>query len=158
MFEVLFDLSLLIFSYLGIIYSIHRWVTAPTSQNDSNHSRNVVPDRLRKDRETETSVIITPVNVQSPACSDVPEVALSPYGDHVPEDHVLRRHFSSYVHSLLGELHRVNEPQEVVLLRHYHQWLSSQHEECLKDRKCFLQLVDAYSGSKQVAAVSSEGI
>jgi hypothetical protein len=158
MFEVLLDFFLLIFSYLGIIYSIHRWVTAPTSQNDSNHSRNVVPDRFRKDRETVTAVTIPPVEVQSPACSDLPEVSLSLYGEHVPEDHVLRRHFSSYVHSMLHELHSVNEPQDVVLLRHYRQWLLAQHEACLKEGKSFQQLLDAYYGSKQVAEVPAEGV
>lgn len=158
MFEVLLDLSLLILSYLGIIYSIHRWVTAPGHPRDSDERKNVVPDRFREDHESDESVNIPPVNLSSPASSGLAEVSLIPYGDHVPEDHALRRHFSSYVYSMLDELHSINEPQEVVLLRHFRQWFMAQHEACLRDGKCFQQLLDAYYGSKQCSAVPSGGI
>lgn len=53
------------------------------------------------------------------------------FGPHVPQEHVLRRHFMTHVRAMLCALTPC--PTDSVLRRHHAHWLETQMAACLRD-------------------------
>ena len=53
------------------------------------------------------------------------------FGPHVPEDHVLRRHYLALLESRLNEISP--PPTDSVLRRHHQQWLEARLARCIED-------------------------
>ena len=155
MFEVLFDLFLLIFSYLAIIYSIHRWVSLHEVEKFLVSTTFQAP---HQEMDKDNGVEAESLSLEEAPRSGIDQLSAGFYGDHVPEDHALRRHFVAYISSMLDELHGVKAPEEAVLLRHHRQWLEAKREACLEDKHSFDVLIDEYLDAKRDNLVDSERI
>ena len=153
MFEVLFDLFLLIFSYLAIIYSIHRWVSIHEVDEILVATTVEVP---HQEGDKDNGVEAESLSFEEASPSGIDQLSAGFYGDHVPEDHALRRHFVAYISSMLDELYGVQAPEEAVLLRHHRQWLEAKREACLEDKHSFDDLVAAYLDAKRDNLMDSE--
>ena len=53
------------------------------------------------------------------------------FGPHVPQDHVLRRHYLALLESRLNEI--TPSPTDSVLRRHHQQWLKARLSRCIED-------------------------
>jgi hypothetical protein len=53
------------------------------------------------------------------------------FGPHVPQDHVLRRHYLALLESRLNEM--ASCPTDSVLRRHHQQWMGAQLAQCIGD-------------------------
>ncbi len=61
----------------------------------------------------------------------LPHAETERWGPHVPQEHVLRRHFLTHIRTLLETVYPC--PSESVLRRHHAQWLETQVTACLTD-------------------------